>query len=120
MTDTVASGQQYRSIIESLTYILERQREWSTKTFGPGDRFNGVMDHIEKELIEIRETPHAVGEWIDVVILALDGAWRQGHDPQTIAEALMLKYDRNRQRTWPDWRTMSEDQAIEHDRTVAE
>lgn len=100
-----------------LTQMLEAQREWSSATFGPGDRFDGVMDHISKELEEVRENPGAVGEWIDVAILALDGAWRQGHDPQTIAEALLLKYERNRQRTWPDWRTADPNIAIEHDRT---
>jgi hypothetical protein len=31
-----------------------------------------------------------------------------------------MKLRRNRQRTWPDWRTQSPDKAIEHDRTKDE
>ena len=29
---------------------LRRQREWSESTFGPGNRTQGVLDHIRKEL----------------------------------------------------------------------
>jgi len=34
---------------------LARQREWSTRTFGPGPRTKGVIDHIRKELHEIED-----------------------------------------------------------------
>ena len=99
---------------------LAHQREWSTTTFGPGARTLGVLDHIRKELAEIEADPSDVGEWVDVVILAFDGAWRAGWEPQEILDAIAAKQARNEARTWPDWRTMSPDQAIEHDRTVAE
>jgi len=55
-----------------------------------------------------------------VVILALDGAWRAGAEPQQIIDAIKAKQARNEARTWPDWRTASPDRAIEHDRSVAE
>ena len=93
---------------------LERQREWSAKTFGPGDRRQGVIDHIRKELVEIEESNGDLAEWIDVVILALDGCWRSGADPQEIIDALAAKQLRNERREWPDWRTMPADKAIEH------
>ena len=93
---------------------IERQREWSERTFGPGSRSAGVVDHIRRELVEIEADPSDLGEWVDVVILALDGAWRAGHDPQTIIDAIVAKQTRNEQRTWPDWRTMPTDRAIEH------
>lgn len=99
------------------TAHLERQRQWSLNTFGPGPRTNGVLDHISKELDEIRADPTDVGEWVDVIILAFDGAWRAGWGPQEIIDAIVAKQAKNEARTWPDWRTMSEDQAIEHDRT---
>jgi hypothetical protein len=99
---------------------LERQRAWSTKTFGPGSRLLGVLDHIRKELAEIEAAPHDLGEWVDVIILAFDGAWRAGWEPNDILAAISAKQARNEARTWPDWRTMSPDHAIEHDRTVAE
>lgn len=100
---------------------LQRQREWSERTFGPGKRTKGVQDHITKEFVEILDD-EAAGkpsgpEWIDVVILALDGAWRAGLTPEEILQGIHAKQDRNEARVWPDWRGRSEDEAIEHDRT---
>lgn len=96
---------------------LYRQRAFSRGTFGPGDRTAGVIDHIRKELVEIEQEtePKArLGEWIDVVILALDGAWRSGASPEEIVAALDAKQERNERRDWPDWRTAPKDKAIEH------
>ncbi|CAP41278.1 dATP/dGTP pyrophosphohydrolase domain-containing protein [Bordetella petrii] len=96
---------------------LARQREWSERTFGPGSRANGVIDHIRKELIEIESDPGDLREWVDVIILALDGAWRSGATPQQIIDAIVAKQAKNEGRAWPDWRTMDPNKAIEHDRT---
>lgn len=98
---------------------LERQREWSERTFGPGRRTLGVTDHIRKELKEIEAAPDDASEWIDVVILALDGAWRAGMSPQQIVNAIHAKQRVNEQREWPDWRTASPDEAIEHVRAIS-
>lgn len=95
---------------------VTRQREWSRRTFGPARRTNGVLDHIAKELQEVRASPDDLDEWIDVIILALDGAWRHGHEPAEIVRALVDKQARNEARSWPDWRDRSEDEAIEHTR----
>jgi hypothetical protein len=96
---------------------LCRQREWSGKTFGPGSRAQGVVDHIRKELIEIEQDPSDLMEWIDVVILALDGAWRSGAWPDQIIAALEAKQAKNEKRQWPDWRTSDPNKAIEHVRS---
>lgn len=97
-----------------LLELLTAQKEWSEKTFGPDFRLKGVLDHISKELIEIEEDPTDVIEWIDLVILAFDGAWRSGHTPEEIVAALNVKYQKNFAREWPDWRTADPDKAIEH------
>jgi hypothetical protein len=96
---------------------LERQRAFSLNTFGPGARTKGVIDHIRKELAEIDADPSDIKEWVDVVLLALDGAWRAGWEPADIAKAIEAKQTKNEGRTWPDWRTAPADKAIEHDRT---
>ena len=96
---------------------LQRQREWSARTFGPGDRAKGVVDHIRKELNEIEADPGDLKEWIDVVILGLDGAWRCGATPEQIIAALVAKQAKNEARQWPDWRTAPADRAIEHVRS---
>lgn len=93
---------------------LYRQREWSELTFGPGDRTSGTIDHIRKELIEIEADPHDLEEWIDVILLALDAAWRLGNTPEEVAHAIATKQSINEHREWPDWRTIPTDKAVEH------
>jgi hypothetical protein len=61
--------------------------------------------------------PDDISEFIDVAILAFDGAWRAGATAEQIVAALEAKQAKNEKRTWPDWRTMPEDRAIEHDRS---
>lgn len=97
---------------------LVRQREFSERTFGPGMCTAGVVDHIRKELIEIEAKPTDLDEWVDVILLAFDGAWRTGADPVDIVAALVGKQMRNERRTWPDWRTAPAGKAIEHDRSA--
>lgn len=93
---------------------FERQREWSAHTFGPGPRVKGVTAHIRKELDEVEADPTDVSEWVDVMILAADGALRSGAEPQALLDAWKAKQERNESRTWPDWRTFTADQPIEH------
>jgi hypothetical protein len=95
---------------------LQRQRAFSLKTFGPGTRTKGVIDHIKKELIEIEKEPRSLEEWIDVMMLACDGAWRAGYEPAEIAAAFAAKLTKNENREWPDWRTSDPNKAIEHKR----
>ena len=96
---------------------LERQKTFSLLTFGPGQRTKAVLDHIRKELLEIEAAPDDLTEWVDLVLLALDGAWRAGHGPATICQAITTKMIKNELREWPDWRTADPDKAIEHIRT---
>ncbi len=98
---------------------LVRQAKFSRNTFGPGRRTQGVSDHIRKELAEIAEAPDDLEEWIDVVILALDGAWRTGASPEQIIATLKAKQAKNEARTWPDWRTADPNKAIEHSKETA-
>ena len=104
-----------------LVQHLHRQVAFSARTFGPGDRTDGVCDHIRKELAEV-QADFAAGastlpEWVDVIILALDGAWRSGATPEQIVEAIVAKQTKNEGRKWPDWRAAPLGKAIEHDRS---
>jgi hypothetical protein len=96
---------------------LARQAAFSARTFGPGARTEGICDHIRKELLEVAAAPGDLKEWIDVAILALDGAWRCGATPAQIIGALEAKQSKNEGRAWPDWRTADPAKAIEHDRS---
>lgn len=105
---------------------LIRQMAFSHATFGPGERTEGVIDHIRKELSEVEEAGGDSAEWVDVVILALDGLTRrlafvndgERADPDRVAEIvcdmIVGKQTRNEARVWPDWRTAPLGKAIEH------
>ena len=95
-----------------ITSYVTRQRTWSRQTFGPGRRTVGICQHIIKELFEIQSDPDDVREWIDVIILALDGFWRHGGKPEELAEMLESKQRVNFERAWPAMQP--EDQATEH------
>lgn len=125
---------------------MQRAIAFSRATFGPDERTHGVSEHIRKELDEIAACANAserAHEWVDVLILALDGFWRAldaigdetGDDetarsqmliypplyadiPFVMAAMLVSKQAKNEQRAWPDWRTASPDHAIEHVRGV--
>lgn len=104
---------------------LTRQMVFSKATFGPGERRKGILDHIRKELQEVEESGGNSSEWVDVVILALDGLTRRlwvasGYTKSADEVAdeacrmILGKQGRNELRNWPDWRTAPEDKAIEH------
>ncbi|MDN7430553.1 dATP/dGTP pyrophosphohydrolase domain-containing protein [Burkholderia sp. AU45388] len=94
--------------------FLRRQRAFSARTYGPGPLTARVCDHIRKELAEVEAAPDDLREWIDVILLGLDGAWRTGATPEQITAALTAKLTTNEGRTWPDWRACDPDRAIEH------
>ena len=94
--------------------FLKKQIRWSLATFGPGNRDAGILDHVRKELKEIETAPGDIEEWIDVVILALDAAWRNGYTPEEVEHMLIYKQEKNKKRQWPDWRTATPGKTIEH------
>lgn len=115
---------------------ITTQAKWSRNTFGPGTREPGIIEHIKKELLEIEEavTPEdKLSEWIDIIILGIDGAQRviteekgqilsHGHIDamgdtsvgRIILGAYFRKMNENYNREWPDWRNFKQNQAIEH------
>lgn len=111
---------------DSLQTVLSRHAEWSLRTFGPGGRLKGLLAHIRKEIAEIEANPDDPTEWIDLAILALDGAFRsrirEGGPMMSateLAARILAKYLRNHRRQWPDWRQSSDDEPIEHIRRVS-
>lgn len=94
---------------------FDAKAQWSRDTFGPGDRYQGVVAHIRKELDEVSADPADLEEWVDVALLAMDGAWRSaGANGAAFLAAMLAKDAKNRARTWPDWRTLNPDQVSEH------
>jgi len=99
-----------------LVSYLEIQKKWSTRVFGEGKRTLGLTEHITKELEEIKAQPDDIMEWVDVMILALDGAWRSGHSPVEVCKAMLDKQSINLQRKWNE--VKSENESIHHVKEV--
>jgi hypothetical protein len=124
------------------TAHLTRQAAFSRAMFGPGPRTEGVLDHIRKEMAEVRDAVasgdlcHAVEEWVDLCILSLDGLLRAvreheesvrpdqriNHDMVALiaAQRIIDKQGKNELREWPDWRTADPEKAITHERFLHE
>ncbi len=96
----------------NISRYVEDQRVWSDSIFGTGRRTLGVTNHIRKELAEIEADPDDVREWIDVIILAINGYTRHGGKPEELAEMLEAKQRVNFERAWPAMQP--EDQPMEH------
>ena len=93
--------------------FAKKKYQWSLNTFGPGNRTVSVLEHIRRELKEVEENPSAE-EWGDVILLAMDGAARNGISPERLAEAMVDKQEVNEKRNWPDWRTVKAGEPIHH------
>lgn len=110
----------------SMDSYLRRHREWSWHTFGsPEERakhFNtdnpvaGVVDHIRNELKEIEKDPTDFTEWLDIIILGVDGYLRAGGSWKEFLIQLFGKQRKNFNRIWPAWRSSPPNKAIEHQR----
>ena len=94
--------------------FIDELYEWSKQAYGPGMRTEGICKHIEKELAEVRKDPTDPEEWVDIILLALNGIQRLDIGGEKILDWFFMKVDKNVARKWPDWRTMDENVPIEH------
>lgn len=98
-----------------LSDYIEKQIEWSKVTFKDHPNIDSILDHIRKELKEIEQNPTDPYEWIDLIILAIEGAWRIANlSEHGIEQYLIQKQLINKQRNWPDVTTFPKGKAIEH------
>jgi hypothetical protein len=58
--------------------------------------------------------PKDLEEWIDIIILGMDSAWRAGYSPEQIAAALIRKQAKNERQEWLDPKTIQAGMPIEH------
>ena len=81
---------------------IRAQRIWSLETFGKGLRTKIILDHIKSEIKEVEAEPKKLEEWVDIIMLAVDGAWRAGHKPDDIVSGLVEKFLENQRRDWDE------------------
>lgn len=100
--------------------IIDKQNEFSTKTFGParGD-ISGVLKHLEEEMEELRLNPKDVSELADCCILCFELARNMGVSPEDLETAILVKQEKNAKRTWPDYRNYSTTEKINHIKSTA-
>ena len=99
-----------------LVEIIIWQKEFSAKTFGAHLQLPGLIKHLKKEIAEIEATSGAdLMEWVDLILLAIDGAWRNtGASAEEITAAILRKQSINRGRRWPDMRDVRDGEPAEH------
>lgn len=107
----MASAEQLFSFLN----FVERKMEHSTKTW-PNQSLLGVLAHVRKECDEIECEPLDSEEWVDLILLGIDGACRSGLTPEGLIWTLQHKLDINLSREWPE--PPSPDSPGEHNRSV--
>ena len=95
-----------------LIEFLIKNQNWSKQTFGTGKRTKGIIKHIKRELEEIQDKPEDYKEWIDIILLAMDGYWRHGGDVVNLPIHLDDKQKINFNRVYPY--PISEDEPSQH------
>jgi hypothetical protein len=102
-----------------------RKAAHSRAAFGPKQTDEGILDHLTKEMDELRAAERPGDkrrEWVDIFMLGLDGLMRsflrEGYTTARSAaeavHAIRTKQTELEMREWPDWRTIDADKAIEH------
>jgi len=99
--------------------------EWSSNTFGPPEHRGplGPMEHFMKEVKEVKseiDPDKQKEEIIDMLFLALDASQRSGMSFPEMCYRAFEKLEKNKKRTWPDWKKADPNKAIEHVREEEE
>lgn len=94
-----------------LDIFIDRYALWSQQAIGPGQRTEGILKHITKELDEIRAEPDELEEWVDLINLAIDGATRRGYSGKDIIKGLLEKFMRLQDRKFNQ---VNENEPCEH------
>lgn len=82
-----------------LASFIAQQKSFSSQAFGPGSRQVGIANHILQECDEAEAEPGDLSEWVDIMLLSLDCAWRSGLEPVDVAKEIApvsgesIKYD---------------------------
>lgn len=103
----------------ALLRFLSEKWEHSQRVFGP-QTTTGVLNHVRSEVEEIQEEPTDITEWVDLILLGMDGAMRSCPDPKTapqeVVRAIRDKFEVVKKRQYPDWRTLAPDEASYHEK----
>ncbi|MCV6826038.1 MULTISPECIES: DUF550 domain-containing protein [Halocynthiibacter] len=99
--------------MERFERLAARHAEWSQATFGADNErdYTGPLNHLEKEIGEIRLAPADGSEWADAFLLLLDAARRAGFSATDLLQEAEDKLVINIKRKWQE---PNEDGSVEH------
>jgi len=106
--------------IKTFTDLVNRQRTWSTTQFGESVDLPRILNHITEATGDVEKEPARLHNWIDIVLLAMDGAWRAGHSPKEVVQAIQDVQVRNIMRDWQNPGDLPIGEPIKHIRSQAE
>lgn len=98
----------------ALEVFARRKGDWADKQFGTGCRTQELIFHLEKELLEVSRNPFDKSEWIDIILLAMDGYRRHGGKAEDLFPDMQAKQQINYERKWVE----GPDGVFEHDRSA--
>ena len=96
--------------------VLQRQFEQAELIYGLQADPLDVVPLVRQCVAHLESHPDDLATWTALTSLAFEGGRRAGGSPAGLLAVLLAKFERNRNRTWRDWRTTQADSAIEHDR----
>lgn len=97
-----------------LIKALKRQFEFSQRVFGAGPKTEQILRHISRQSVDTIARGNPTEEWVDIMILAMDGALRSGSTPYEIAGLLEYKMTVNEAREWPKLEDQVMDEPVHH------
>lgn len=83
-----------------LFMLINDHAKWSQETFGGDDERDciGPLEHLKKEIEEVKQNPADVTEWADMFLLYLDGLRRAGIGFPMMLEVARRKHEHNKLR----------------------
>lgn len=90
------------SVAADLFELMESHAKWSQETFGSDDERDcfGPLEHLKKEIEEVKQNPADITEWADMFLLYLDGLRRAGIGFPMMLEVARRKHEHNKTRKW--------------------
>lgn len=85
-----------------LFMLINDHAKWSQETFGSDEERDciGPLEHLKKEIEEVKQNPADVTEWADMFLLYLDGLRRAGIGFPMMLEVARRKHEHNKTRKW--------------------
>lgn len=99
--DPLSGVTSYEVSATSLEALIERKRVHSQYAYGDIG-YEDILSHVLREVEEVRVEPWNTEEWIDIVLLGLDGAWRSSrykndphdhHSGHYVTKVLISKFN---------------------------